>query len=88
MLDDVEERYSKVAASARQFLITQLGVSAFVWVPPHGGSEGHWEARSFNITVFPRPYDDYDQRCAGAGRGVEGCWEAALVGAFYLLTNG
>jgi hypothetical protein len=55
-LDDIEDRYFKIAASAEQFLVTQFGLSTFKWT-----GEGY-EARSFNIHLFPAPHDDVDRR--------------------------
>ena len=36
LLDDAHDRYARTAASARQFLISQFGVSAFVWREGNG----------------------------------------------------
>ncbi|PNW86527.1 hypothetical protein CHLRE_02g090276v5 [Chlamydomonas reinhardtii] len=66
LLDDYEERYRRIANAASSFVIGQFGISAFKWVPPTsssgsrgggGGGVGHWEARTFNVYVFPRPLD-------------------------------
>ncbi|KAG2435130.1 hypothetical protein HXX76_007215 [Chlamydomonas incerta] len=68
-LDDYEERYRRIASAASSFVIGQFGISAFKWVPAPaagggrggggggGGGSGHWEARTFNVYVFPRPHD-------------------------------
>lgn len=64
-MDDVDDRYAKTLASAEAFLVTQLGVSAFSWVPAPEGQpawRGHWQARSFNIMLFPAVLDDQDFR--------------------------
>ena len=55
-LDDIEDRYIKTAASAEQFLVTQFGLSAFRWTGEC------YEARTFNIHLFPAPHDDVDRR--------------------------
>ncbi|KAG2501047.1 hypothetical protein HYH03_000866 [Edaphochlamys debaryana] len=59
-LDDFEERYKKLHASANSFIISQFGLAAFRWCPASPGSvgptrAGHWEVRTFNAYVFPRP---------------------------------
>ncbi|GFR40195.1 hypothetical protein Agub_g755, partial [Astrephomene gubernaculifera] len=55
-LDDFEERYKRMQASSASFVICQFGLTAFKWHPgPAGGRNGHWEARTFNAYVFPRP---------------------------------
>ncbi|GIL72176.1 hypothetical protein Vretimale_341 [Volvox reticuliferus] len=55
-LDDYEERYKRLLASADSFAICQFGLSAFKWHPAPGASRGgHWEAKSFNAYIFPRP---------------------------------
>lgn len=38
----------QMAASASKFIVTQLGVSCFVW------SDGAYRAQTFNINTFPR----------------------------------
>ncbi|GIL45504.1 hypothetical protein Vafri_2735, partial [Volvox africanus] len=57
-LDDYEERYKRLLASADSFAICQFGLSAFKWHPAPGGPRGgHWEAKTFNAYIFPRPDD-------------------------------
>lgn len=41
------------AASAKAFMPLQLGLSCFTWT----GS--HYEARTFNIYLFPQRFDNY-----------------------------
>ncbi|KAG2501045.1 hypothetical protein HYH03_000864 [Edaphochlamys debaryana] len=54
---------------ANSFIISQFGLAAFRWCPASPGSvgptrAGHWEVRTFNAYVFPRPVDamNWDKR--------------------------
>lgn len=49
-------RYKKSVNSAKNFLITQFGLSTFTW------TGAAYEARTFNFYLFPRPYEDVDRR--------------------------
>ncbi|EFJ49494.1 hypothetical protein VOLCADRAFT_120753, partial [Volvox carteri f. nagariensis] len=57
-LDDYEERYKRLLASADNFAICQFGLSAFKWhAAPGAARGGYWEAKTFNAYIFPRPDD-------------------------------
>eukprot|EP01105_Mastigella_eilhardi_P024053 TRINITY_DN6187_c1_g1_i1.p1 TRINITY_DN6187_c1_g1~~TRINITY_DN6187_c1_g1_i1.p1 ORF type:complete len:534 (+),score=154.04 TRINITY_DN6187_c1_g1_i1:249-1850(+) len=51
LLDDIQERYTKLrhTATENNFLIIQYGVCPFVW------RDGRYLAQPFNFYVFPRP---------------------------------
>ncbi|KAK3271580.1 hypothetical protein CYMTET_20084, partial [Cymbomonas tetramitiformis] len=55
-LDDLQDRYEKLAECGRNFLVLQFGLSTFHW------RDGKWEARTFNIYVFPASHAGYDKR--------------------------
>jgi hypothetical protein len=61
LLDDVFDRHERTVAAAQQFLVCQLGVSAFVW-RPDGSGGGSYEARTFNFYAFPTPRGEFDPR--------------------------
>lgn len=56
-LHDIEDRYEDMISSSQSFVITQFGVSAFM--AQHRGERKEYVARTFNIYVFPRPYEDW-----------------------------
>jgi hypothetical protein len=58
IVDNVSDRYAKAAAAAEQFLVVQLGLSAFVWQP----ESNSYNVRSFNFHLFPSPQEDVDVR--------------------------
>eukprot|EP00873_Tetraselmis_striata_P018981 jgi/Tetstr1/439245/TSEL_027687.t1 len=57
-LDTMSERYSRVRDAARNFLVTQVGLSVFHW------EDGAYAAHTFNFHTFPRPCREaqYDRR--------------------------
>jgi poly(A)-specific ribonuclease len=70
-LDDPEERYARTKAAAEQFLVTQFGLCTFTW------TGAGYSARSFNIALFPLPWEDLDARFT--------CQASALV---FLVNQG
>lgn len=57
-IDTLEERYQKVREAGQNFLITQFGLSS-VHQDPETRS---WSIRTWNFYLFPRPYQNLDQR--------------------------
>lgn len=55
MLDDLENRYQKTLAGAQQFLVTQFGLSAFIW------EDGKYQAKTYNFYVFPDTSGNQDR---------------------------
>ena len=45
-------------ASSNAFVITQFGLSAFIW----DGSSSAWRPKTFNFYTFPRPFEDWQPR--------------------------
>lgn len=68
-------------ASARQFLVTQFGLSCFTW------TGAGYEARTFNFHLFPRPYGDSDRRflCQVSAPARTGCFSERLLWFRWLL---
>ncbi|EFJ39774.1 hypothetical protein VOLCADRAFT_108501 [Volvox carteri f. nagariensis] len=55
-LDDMQDRYTRTAAAAQSFIITQFGLSCFRRQPEPGpGGEARYLAATFNFYLFPRP---------------------------------
>ncbi|KAG0051838.1 hypothetical protein BGZ89_003396 [Linnemannia elongata] len=52
--DSLSTRYSKVSASANEFLVVQLGICCFTW----SDQLGAYEARPFNFPCFPSNDDE------------------------------
>ncbi|KAG0375913.1 hypothetical protein BGX24_008501 [Mortierella sp. AD032] len=52
--DSLSTRYSKVSASANDFLVIQLGICTFTW----SDKLGAYEARPFNFPCFPSNDDE------------------------------
>ncbi|KAF9912806.1 hypothetical protein EC991_008668 [Linnemannia zychae] len=52
--DSLSTRYTKVAASANEFLVIQLGICTFTW----SDKLGAYEARPFNFPCFPSNDDE------------------------------
>ncbi|KAF9132789.1 hypothetical protein BG015_003667 [Linnemannia schmuckeri] len=52
--DSLSTRYSKVSASANEFLVVQLGICCFTW----SDTLGAYEARPFNFPCFPSNDDE------------------------------
>ncbi|KAF9132089.1 hypothetical protein BGW39_000808 [Mortierella sp. 14UC] len=52
--DSLSTRYSKVSASANEFLVIQLGICTFTW----SNKLGAYEARPFNFPCFPSNDDE------------------------------
>ncbi|KAG0265964.1 hypothetical protein BGZ95_003166 [Linnemannia exigua] len=52
--DSLSTRYSKVSASANDFLVIQLGICTFTWC----NELGAYEARPFNFPCFPSNDDE------------------------------
>lgn len=56
-LDTLDERYSKVKRAGESFLITQFGLSTV-----HVDPQEHFQIKTWNFYVFPRPYGSLDER--------------------------
>ncbi|KAK9866018.1 hypothetical protein WJX84_007566 [Apatococcus fuscideae] len=55
-LDELEDRYAQVAESARKFIITQFGLSCFIW----DGSR--LQAHTYNFYIVPREVPGFNKR--------------------------
>lgn len=51
-------RYRKLVYNAQQFLISQFGLSFFIWQP----ETSSYVSKTFNFFIFPRPFQDFDRR--------------------------
>lgn len=61
-LQDIEDRYEDMVSSSQSFVITQFGLSAFIRASCHEQdliSAPKYVARTFNIYVFPRPFEEW-----------------------------
>eukprot|EP00898_Chlorokybus_atmophyticus_P000942 jgi/Chlat1/1849/Chrsp141S02188 len=56
LTDALEDRYLRIAESARNFLIIQFGLSAFTW----DSTLNRYIARTWNFYTFPRPAYGFD----------------------------
>lgn len=55
-LDDMQDRYTRTAAAAHQYVINQFGLSCFKRQLPDGpGGVRRYTAATFNFYLFPRP---------------------------------
>lgn len=48
----------QTASGGTQFVLTQIGLSAFVW----SETDHQYRPRTFNFYVFPKPVNGYDRR--------------------------
>lgn len=59
-LDSMQDRYMRARDAARNFLVTQFGISIFCW------EEEGYKAHTYSFHTFPQPFADaqYDRRFA------------------------
>ncbi|KAG2487082.1 hypothetical protein HYH03_014327 [Edaphochlamys debaryana] len=68
-LDDMQDRYTRTAAAAQSFIITQFGLSAFKRLLPDGpGGRRRYAAATFNFYLFPRPPEGGSAPASSAAR--------------------
>lgn len=55
--DTLQERYTKLSATAKSFTVSQVGVALFTWDGDCG-----YQVHAYNFYVFPRPFKSWDKR--------------------------
>lgn len=83
LIDDVFDRHERTVAAASQFIITQFGLSAFIWCPTSSGSS----SRGGGASSSSSSSGSGERQAAGVQDGNAGGTYEARTFNFYLFPS-